>query len=83
VLNSTLNFGAGGSGGALTINGKISGAGGISLAGAPGLTLNGASTFTGGFNMGGGALTVGNDTALGLGSGHGQRRQFALGEQER
>ncbi|MDP9992880.1 outer membrane autotransporter protein [Variovorax boronicumulans] len=68
VLNSTLNFGAGGSGGALTLNGAISGAGGISLAGAPGLTLNGASTFTGGFNIGGGALTVGNDSALGLGS---------------
>ncbi|MDQ0032879.1 autotransporter-associated beta strand protein [Variovorax boronicumulans] len=68
VLNSTLNFGAGGSGGALTLNGAISGAGGISLAGAPGVTLNGASTFTGGFNIGGGALTVGNDSALGLGS---------------
>ncbi|MDQ0068717.1 outer membrane autotransporter protein [Variovorax boronicumulans] len=68
VLNSTLNFGAGGSGGALTLNGAINGAGGISLAGAPGLTLNGASTFTGGFNIGGGALTVGNDSALGLGS---------------
>jgi fibronectin-binding autotransporter adhesin len=68
VLNSTLNFGAGGSGGALTINGKISGAGGISLAGAPGLTLNGASTFTGGMNLGGGALVVGNDAALGLGA---------------
>jgi len=67
VLNSTLNFGAAGSGGALTLNGTISGAGGISLAGAPGLTLNGASTFTGGFNLGGGALTVGNDSALGQG----------------
>ncbi|MDH6168342.1 fibronectin-binding autotransporter adhesin [Variovorax boronicumulans] len=65
VLNDTLNFGAGGSGGALTLNGVISGAGGISLAGAPGLTLNGANTFTGGFNIGGGALTVGNDAALG------------------
>ncbi|MBJ2156549.1 autotransporter outer membrane beta-barrel domain-containing protein [Variovorax sp. IB41] len=68
VLNSTLNFGAGSSGGALTLDGVISGAGGISLAGAPGVTLNGANTFTGGFNIGGGALTVGNDTALG-GSG--------------
>ncbi|MEZ2298520.1 autotransporter outer membrane beta-barrel domain-containing protein [Variovorax sp. RCC_210] len=68
VLNSTLNFGAGGSGGALAINGKVSGAGGISLAGAPGLTLNGANTFTGGMNLGGGALTVGNDTALGQGA---------------
>jgi len=67
VLNSTLNFGAGGSGGALTLNGTISGAGGISLAGASGLTLNGASTFTGGFNIGGGTLTVGNDSALGQG----------------
>ncbi|KIQ19098.1 hypothetical protein RT97_28870 [Variovorax paradoxus] len=65
VLNNTLNFGAGGGGGALTINGKIIGAGGISLAGAPGVTLNGANTFTGGMNLGGGTLTVGNDTALG------------------
>lgn len=68
VLNNTLNFGAGGGGGALTLNGKISGAGGISLAGAPGLTLNGANDFNGGFNLGGGALTVGNDTALGQGA---------------
>ena len=68
VLNNTLNFGAGGGGGALTINGTISGAGGISLAGAPGLTLNGANTFAGGFNLGGGALTVGHDSALGLGA---------------
>jgi fibronectin-binding autotransporter adhesin len=65
VLNNTLNFGAAGSGGALTLNGTISGAGGISLAGAPGVTLNGANTFTGGFNLGAGTLTVGNDTALG------------------
>ncbi len=65
VLNNTLNFGAAGSGGALTLNGVISGAGGISLAGAPGVTLNGANTFTGGFNLGAGTLTVGNDTALG------------------
>ncbi|MGJ7603193.1 autotransporter-associated beta strand repeat-containing protein [Variovorax sp. LT1R20] len=65
VLNNTLNFGAAGSGGALTLNGTISGAGGISLAGAPGLTLNGANTFTGGFNLGAGTLTVGNDKALG------------------
>ncbi|MBW8811319.1 MAG: hypothetical protein JF591_21440 [Lysobacter sp.] len=32
VLNNTLNFGAGGGGGALTLNGGISGAGGLSLA---------------------------------------------------
>ncbi len=68
VLDSTLLFAAGGSGGALTLNGRISGAGGISLAGAPGLTLNGANDFGGGLNLGGGALTVGNDLALGTGS---------------
>ncbi|MGJ7537584.1 MULTISPECIES: autotransporter outer membrane beta-barrel domain-containing protein [unclassified Variovorax] len=68
VLNNTLNFGAGGGGGALTLNGTISGAGGMSLAGAPGLTLNGANNFAGGFNLGGGALTVGNNLALGTGA---------------
>lgn len=66
VLNNTLNFGAGG--GALILNGTISGAGGMSLAGAPGLTLNGANTFGGGFNLGGGALVVGNNLALGTGA---------------
>ncbi|ALN78917.1 autotransporter domain-containing protein [Lysobacter antibioticus] len=68
VLNNTLNFGAGGSGGALTLNGTISGAGGISLAGASGVTLNGSNIFSGGFNLGGGALTVGSNTALGSGA---------------
>ena len=68
VLNNTLNLGGGGSGGALTLNGKISGAGGMSLAGAPGLTLNGANDFSGGFNLGGGQLTVGNNLALGTGA---------------
>ena len=66
VLNNTLNFGAGG--GPLTLAGVISGAGGLSLAGAPGLTLNGANTFSGGFNLGGGALVVGHNTALGSGA---------------
>ncbi|MDH6593315.1 fibronectin-binding autotransporter adhesin [Variovorax sp. TBS-050B] len=68
VLDSTLRFAAGGSGGALTLDGRISGAGGISVAGAPGLTLNGANDFGGGLNLGGGVLTVGNDQALGTGS---------------
>ncbi|MDR6522549.1 outer membrane autotransporter protein [Variovorax paradoxus] len=68
VLNNTLNLAGGGSGGALTLNGKISGTGGMSLAGAPGLTLNGANDFSGGFNLGGGTLTVGNNLALGAGS---------------
>lgn len=66
LLNNTLNFGAGG--GALTLDGTISGAGGMSLAGAPGLTLNGANNFNGGFNLGGGALIVGNNLALGTGA---------------
>ncbi|MCG7509059.1 autotransporter domain-containing protein [Mesorhizobium retamae] len=66
VLNNTLTFGPGG--GPLILAGVIGGAGGMSLAGAPGLVLNGANTFIGGFNFGGGALTVGHNTALGTGA---------------
>jgi len=66
TLNSTLNIGSGG--GALTLDGPIGGAGGMSLTGAAGLTLNGANDFSGGFNLGGNALTVGNDLALGTGA---------------
>lgn len=52
------------------VNGNIAGEGHVSLAQTQAtlqVTINGTNTFSGGFDHDGGTLTVGSDTALGLG----------------
>jgi fibronectin-binding autotransporter adhesin len=53
---------------ALTLAGSVSGAAGLTKAGAGVLTLTGASTFTGGVNLSSGSIRVGNNAALGAGT---------------
>ncbi|OWT74341.1 MULTISPECIES: autotransporter-associated beta strand repeat-containing protein [unclassified Achromobacter] len=57
-----------GNGAPLALNGVLSGGGALSTAGATDLTLNGLNTYTGGTQIGGGTLTLGNDQALGTGT---------------
>ncbi|WOK36286.1 autotransporter-associated beta strand repeat-containing protein [Sphingomonas sp. C3-2] len=49
----------------ITVTNAISGSGTLTKAGTGNLTLNAANSFTGGFNLQGGSLTLGNNTALG------------------
>lgn len=49
----------------LTVSGAISGAGMVTKASAGGLVLSGTNTFTGGFTMSGGTLSIGSDANLG------------------
>jgi fibronectin-binding autotransporter adhesin len=53
---------------ALTLAGSVSGAAGLTKAGAGVLTLTGASTFAGGVNLSSGSIRVGNNAALGAGT---------------
>jgi len=77
-LGNSLNLGTGPvnlpatstvtvNGNTLTVGGEISGAGGLNKAGAGTLALLGANTFNGGVNITEGAVTIGNDAALGTG----------------
>jgi len=52
---------------ALTLNGTVSGTGGLDKNGAADLTLNGANTYSGGVQLNAGKLIIGNDRALGSG----------------
>jgi len=62
---ASLNAGAGISG---AVNGVISGAASLGKTGAGTLALNNANTFSGGVNLTGGTLSIGNNTALGAGA---------------
>ena len=54
-------------GNTLTVGGVISGAGGLTTAGAGTLVLSSANTFSGGVTLTAGTLAIGNDSALGTG----------------
>jgi outer membrane autotransporter protein len=52
----------------LELSGSISGAGTLTKSGTGTLTLTGANLYTGGTNLNGGTLVVGNNQALGVGT---------------
>ena len=53
--------------GTLAVGGIIAGAGGLEKAGAGGLTLTNANTYTGGTLLSAGTLTINNDNGIGTG----------------
>ncbi len=53
--------------GVFTLNGNISGAGSISQIGTGNLVLNGNNSFTAGLGINQGTVTIGNNSAVGLG----------------
>jgi len=67
--NTTISLNSGG--GNLTLNGSISGAKSITLAGAGTLTLNGVNSFTGGCSVGAGQQINFNNSSVGGSSGNG------------
>ncbi|MCF5038600.1 autotransporter domain-containing protein, partial [Pseudomonas lactis] len=52
----------------LSLNGLVSGSGGLTKTGAGNLTLNGANAYLGGTQLNAGSLTLGNASALGSGA---------------
>jgi autotransporter-associated beta strand protein len=67
ALNLTGNRTINAASGNITVNGVISGSGGIEMAGNNTLTLNGVNTYSGGTTLRQGTVVMGSDRALGTG----------------